>query len=226
MDDSTKSILINLGLDPDRIPPNTVGVLQKEQVQQLSKSAHEWASNPYNTPCLAFLVETEHESSFGLVLRNLYRDERKAHLTVVKSSGVPIWHNLHAVLPQVYDLQTIVLVEGPKDARALYQYGVPAAAYLGASPRVGQLRTATRYAKTVIWIPDQFTDTVENKRLLRSTRESLNGHVKTWIEVSLHIKDPGELPQHSVERLRVLNQIESIIKISSGRSNFVLGNKV
>jgi hypothetical protein len=216
MDDPTKEVLLDFGIDPLTTPPGTVRLLSAAEFKHLGQRAFIWSLNPNNSQALAYEIETEHERHVGIVLRNLHSDkERAAHLTLVNGPG-PFWHNFTPSLDWVWETGVAVLVEGPKDARFLYSHQIPAMAYLGAAPSTNHLRVLGRYTHTVIWIPDNepLTREVVARRkqvMANATKQGLNIR-----QFRIPVKDPAELIRRPDYVPTLKSQVEEAAILSGG----------
>jgi len=223
MDDSTCQALRNLGIDPQTVPEGEVRLVNGLQIQaNLGQKAAEWARDLANTPALAYRVETEHNRKAGVVLRNLHQGPQRAHLTVTAGPG-PHWHNLHVALPDIYKTGLAVIVEGPKDARALWANGVAVIAYLGPAPGKGHLKTIRRYAGTVVWLPDndqapdpdvEEKDDPKERKIQRVQRaaEEIGINLMT---PKYSAKDPAELAKDPIQLAKLLGKIDEIRALAS-----------
>lgn len=209
MDEATKKVIKDLGIDPATVPPNQVRLLNAKEISSLGKEAEEWAKDTRNIPALAYSIDDEFKAPVGLVLRNLQKGADKRHLTVSKGEG-PFWHNLHCSLPAFYESGIAVLVEGPKDARVLWSNGIPAAAYLGPAPGSEYLRVIKRYADVVLWIPDVDPET----RILRNRKQQVHDQAKQLglllVEYKIEAKDPAELVDHPEGFTRILERVSEL----------------
>jgi hypothetical protein len=192
MDETLKSILTDLGIDSGKCPENEVKLLNQSQIISLGGRATDWGKSIRNHPCLAYRVDSEFDSPVGLALRNLVKGEGKSSILVYKGEG-PFWHNLSKTLEVFYKTNLAVLVEGPKDARVLWNKDIPAAAYLGSSPSYKQLLTISHYVDNILWIPDNDPPSRERDKRISETYKNCSKLNLKLIEYSLEVKDPAEL---------------------------------
>jgi DNA primase len=194
MDQLTKSVLAELHINPERVPPESVRVLEESDLFKLGKRIRQWARFPQNHQALAYAMDTEHESPVGLVLRNLHAGELKSHSLITKATG-PFWFNLHRSLPFFYKMGVGVLVEGPKDALMLWSHDIPAVACLGSAPTLGHLKTLARYLRVVFWIHDNDPPSKESELRIQDVRRRAIARDVRLIEFPIPVKDPAELYQ-------------------------------
>lgn len=214
MDDYTKEVLEDLGMDVDKVPEGVVKVLESSQYRGINKETFKWSLKLQNKTALAYEVETEEKRMAGLVLRNLFLEKPdRAHLFVVLAENEkgPFWHNFTPAIEQIWKTGVVVLVEGPKDARVLYQYDIPVMAYLGAVPTKEHFKVLYKYAHTVLWIPDvdlPLLDIVKRRRL-RVEKEAK----EVGLFIQRHIilaKDPAELVDKSDEIKKIQKIVENL----------------
>lgn len=215
-----------LGIDPTKLPSGTMGWMTAADYAGLTDVSEKFATilksfakNPDNKNVLVYEVENEHDRFVGLVLRNLHSVKaRSRHLTVIFNSEKgdefpgPFFHNLTPALELAWPSGPLVAVEGPKDARVLYQEGIPAVAYLGAAPSQEWLKSIRRYTSLLIWIPDndgELDPKIEwrRKKVLDDAAD-LNIVVRT---IKLRgSKDPGKLVDNPAEMARVKEIVGSV----------------
>jgi len=210
------------GIDAGSVPKGAVNLLRAEQYAGLSSEAQKFASREENKFVLAYALDTEYSKSSGILLRNLHTDpSKKANLVVTSEKKFPLWHNLTWALPFIWDTQVVLLVEGPKDCRALWGYGFyNTVAYLGSAPSREQLRVISRYASTVIWLPDNdlVKGNAEKFTRMQSQREE---RVQTWAtewglvlrKKLLPVKDAGLLGElSSQERYPIVSELREFVR--------------
>jgi len=189
--------LVGVGLRFEHTPPDAVNLLRKEEVLLLPEPAPAFATDPKNTPCLAYPIETEHQPKVGLILRNLLQGKDRRHLDVIFPEFLPnnqaLFYGLHSNLTEIYQTSSVILVEGPKDALQLISYGLPAVAYLTSNPSPDQIRILRRYATRVFWIPDN----EELQTTRRAAREKARALMSQFFSLKVHqltqVKDPADL---------------------------------
>ena len=225
MDVKTSEVLSSLGIDPSSCPTGTVKLLDSSEYKHFNEEVFKWSLNIYNRQVLAYEIESEHKRGVGLILRNLFSEKSRASHRTVVSVEPPLWHNFTPALPLVWKLGVVVLVEGPKDARFLHQFGIPTVAYLGSAPSIKHIRSIHRYAKVILWIPD-------NEPLDESVKRRRNQVIETSLklnitlrQIKLPCKDAGELKNHLdyIPKLKDLVE-ESSLLVGGGFSE--LGDEI
>lgn len=220
MDEATREVLEDFGIIPASCPDGTVRVIPKAQYMFLkTPESLYFSDDPMNKEVIAYEIENEHQRGVGLVLRNFYpRDRGGRHLTIIPSGTQgPFWHNFTPALELTWKMGVAVLVEGPKDARVLFGYDVPAMAYLGAAPKKSHLRCIRRYAHSVIWIPD-------NDPVLTPEVEELRGAVIgdakkygiSLYHVKIGVKDPGDLAKKPSEIHKIKQRVQEVSLTGGG----------
>jgi DNA primase len=209
VDDRTRGVLEGLGVDPEGVPPGSVKVLGERELGCLGKTVASWMKAPQNREALAYAIDTEHESHIGLVLRNLFMDEKKSHCQIVKKRGTN-WFNLHNALPEFYKLGVGVLVEGPKDALVLQSHGVPTVACLGVVPTSGHLKTLVRYMKAVLWIRDNDPPSIQADLRVRDTHQKAQKLGLNLISFPIPGKDPAELYKYPEYFTKISGRIQEL----------------
>lgn len=217
MDPATESVIASLGIDPATVPPGTVKLLHRPEMAAMGGRIESWSSHPNNREALAYEVETETRRHMGLVLRNLHRaKEKRSHLTEVNPTEEALWHNLTPSLPIIWEYGVAVLVEGPKDARVLYQYFIPSVAYLGPVPSPDHWTVMQRYAHTVIWIPDNEPMSFKTRQRRQQALESGKAKGLSIWEVKIPAKDAGELVKNHDELVKILRRVEEAAHLKGG----------
>jgi hypothetical protein len=216
MDQSTAYHLELLGINPSTVPPGTVSLLSLDQLTSLGGDTASWASRPYNSPALAYEVETIKSRHVGLVLRNLYSDDRRSLKMDAPEQNLALWHNLTPSLPIVWSSGVALLVEGPKDARFLFSYGLPALAYLGSLPSPSHWDDLLLFCKAVMWLPDKdpFQLRVQKRRQESLLSAKLKGLI-VW-QVDLHAKDPAALVGNYDEIFALKSRYDELVTVVGG----------
>jgi len=217
-DPNTREVLDGFGIDPDKTPQGSVKYLRRDQYQALSMETFKWSMYPENDNVIAYAIDNEQKPGVGLVLRNLHRGKEKAkHLTEVpKDVQGPYWHNFHFSLETVWQTGVVVLVEGPKDARFLAQYGIPTWGYLGGVPSTEHLNCTQKYVHTAIWIPDNDNMTYEVKRRREDVQKSAERIGLRLRRLTINAKDPAELKGNIPEIRKILSSYQLACRLGGG----------
>lgn len=217
MDPATESTLRSLGIEPLAVPKGVVRLLQRSDMDAMGGRISSWSSHPNNHLALAYEVETETRRHVGVVLRNLHLDRgRKSHLTEVNETEEALWHNFTPALPIIWSTGIAVLVEGPKDARILFEYAIPALAYLGQVPSPDHWEVVARYAHTVIWIPDNEVLTYKVRQRREQSHQSGKDRGLVVWEVKLPVKDAGELAGNHDELVKIQERVKQASLLRGG----------
>jgi len=208
MDQATAEYFESLNIPPDSIPEGTVKLLGYMQYLNLKPpESTRWASHEDNQQALVYEIETEHKRAQGLILRNLYSGERRAQLTITKTEG-PFWHNWTPALPHMWATGVAVLVEGSKDARAGYAYGLPqTVAYLGQAPSQRHLKQIRRYCHTMVWVPDAEVLQPEVKARREQVERSAAKMGLLVRKVHIPKKDFGDLALYMPDEFEPIREI-------------------
>jgi len=218
MTEETIQALVELGINPATVPKGAVKFLWAQEYRHINEETKRWASTPLNNRALAYEIETEHQRHVGILLRNLHKEKPlSAHLAVVPKEGT-YWHNFSPALEHVWKTGVAVLVEGPKDARVLASYGVSQAmAYLGSAPSKAHLETISRYARALVWIPDNEPldpAVVARRKWVEKAAKAFGLHLRI---PKLPVKDPAMLAfEHSDCLQQLLKTVEETSKLLGG----------
>jgi len=226
MDPATEAVIVSLGIDPATIPDGTVKLLERDAMKAAGGRIESWSSHPNNRKALAYEVETESTRHVGVVLRNLFFEkEKRSHLTEVSPTEEALWHNFTPALPIIWETGVAVMVEGPKDARVLFGYMIPAVAYLGPVPSPDHWDVISRYAHSVLWIPDnEPLSRIVRDRREESRQTGRSKGVYVW-DVKLPCKDAGALAQNHDELVKIQQKVIQLSKLRGGGYH-ALGQKI
>lgn len=218
MDEATAQQLAKYGINSETVPEGTVKLLPRFQLLSLGGDVAKWAMRPNNDWAVAYEIETEEKRAVGLVLRNLHpKKPEAAHHTVTTEEILPLWHNWTPALPHIWKTGTAVLVEGPKDARVLHSFDIPALAYLGSAPSTDHLKTLQRYAHTIVWIPDNEPLTYQVKVRREQVLEIAKSLGLCVRLPKIPAKDAGELVLKAPQEIPKLRQkIQEISSLAGG----------
>lgn len=225
MDTQTYQELEKLGIDGNKVPEGEVKFLTKDLYCDISEDTQKWVKMPQNDKALAYRIETEVNPSAGILLRNLYTSKKESSRLTVTNGDGPYWHNFRNGLKLAWEMGVAVIVEGPKDARFLYQYDIPAIAYLGANPGKAHISILSKYLNNVIWIPDNEDLQYQVKEARKKALEEFERNKVRVTTIKIAAKDAGELKGNNSEIKRIQKIVKDISKMSGSGYNNV-GNKV
>lgn len=211
VDAQTAEVLTDLGIKIDTVPSGTVRLLQRWEIFEIGSAAKAWATSLDNAPALAYEIETETMRHVGLLLRNLYLDKSRRSMHVeAPTVREALWHDFSTALPQIWRSAVAVLVEGPKDAKVLFSYGIPAIAYLTGEPSQEHIKVLVRYAKALVWVPD--SDLFERNYVKGKKRERVIALFKKYgflyRVVKIPVGDPADLAGNFGEIKKLLDLVE------------------
>ncbi len=222
IDADTALVLRGYGINPDLVPDGTVRLLSAAVYGNINERTQKWVKSIHNLSALAYELETEAKRGAGVLLRNMFSDKERASRTTVATGDGPFWHNWSPSLPEVWRTGVAVLVEGPKDARVCWQYGIPAIAYLGGVPSREQFRIISKYATTVVWVPDQedlLPQVASARRKVSDTASSFGILLKNFVmrkPTTGGKVDPGDLVKMPDEVSRLQMFYRETVLIAGG----------